>query len=88
MHDVPAAGAEPELDRGRVDHHRVTEVDGPGELRECVRPLRAVAEIDPHALQPRTLVEQLDDLPRTERRHRRRLRELQAGDESFHALVA
>src|SRR3546814_14585710 len=36
VHDVPAAGAEAELDRRRVDHHRVTDGDGARELGEPV----------------------------------------------------
>ena len=88
VHDVPPAGAEPELDRGGVHDHRVAEADRPGQLRERVRARGAVAEIDLDALQARALVEQPDDLPSTERRHRVRLRALQAGDQPFHAFVA
>ena len=39
VHDVPAAGAEPEIDRGRVHDDAVAGVDRPGELREHVRAL-------------------------------------------------
>ena len=66
VHDVPAAGAEAQLDRGRVHDHRVADADRPGELGEHVRPLGAVAEVDLDALQARALVEQPDDLAGTE----------------------
>ena len=69
MHDVPAAGAEPELDRGGVHHDPVAGRDRPGELREHVRALGPVAEVDLDALQPGALLEDAHDLPGPERRH-------------------
>ena len=38
VHDVPAAGAEPQLDRGGVEHHPVAHGHGPGELGQDVGP--------------------------------------------------
>ena len=58
MHDVPAAGAETELDRGGVHHDRIAERDRSGELRQRVRALGPVTEIDLDALQPGALLEQ------------------------------
>ena len=53
VHDVPATGAEPELDRGRVHDDVVAEVDPSGELCEHVRALATVAEVDLDPLQAR-----------------------------------
>ena len=69
MHDVPAAGAETELDRGRVHDDAVAGRHAPGELGQHVRALRAVTEIHLDALQTRSLFEQPDDLSGAERRH-------------------
>ena len=69
VHDVPAAGAEPELDRGGVHHDGIAERDRSGELRQHVRVLRAVTEIDLDALQPGALLEQPHDLASSKRRH-------------------
>ena len=58
VHDVPAAGAEPELDRGRVHDDLLADVDPTGELGEHVRALGPVAEVDLDALQARPLLEE------------------------------
>ena len=71
VHDVPAAGAEPELDRGGVHHDVVERVDAAGELGQHVRPLGPVAEVDLDSLQPRPLLEEARHRPGAERRHRR-----------------
>ncbi len=41
VHDVPTAGPEPELDRGRVHDDAVADVDPSGQLRQHVRRARA-----------------------------------------------
>ena len=72
VHDVPAAGAEPELDRGRVHDHVVAVRDRPGELGQSTYARSGpVAEIDLDPLQPRPLLEQPHDAAGPERRHRR-----------------
>ena len=53
MHDVPAAGAEPELDRGGVHDDAVADGDGPDQLGQHVRALGPGPEVDEHALQTR-----------------------------------
>ena len=74
VHDVPAAGAEPELDGGGVHHDAVAQLDRSGELRQRVGALGPAAEVDLDALQPAPCLEQLHDLAGPERRHPGRLR--------------
>ena len=69
VHDVPAASAEPELDRSGVHDDAVADRDRARELRERVRPLGAVTEIDLDALETGALLEQPHDLARSKRRH-------------------
>ena len=88
VHDVPAAGAEPELDRGRVHDDAVAERDRPGELRQHVRALGPVAEVDLDPLQPGPLLEQPDDRRRCGTTARLRRARYRAGDEALDALVA
>ncbi len=73
MHDVPAAGAETELDRGRVHHHVVALAHRAGEVAQHVRTLRTGAEIDLDPLQPGALLEQSHDVAGPKRGHRVRL---------------
>jgi hypothetical protein len=68
VHDVPAAGAEPELDRGRVHDHVVVDGDITDELRQRVR-AAVVVKADP--LQPGPRREDRDHALRSERWHRR-----------------
>ena len=52
MDDVPAAGAETELDGGGVAHDPVPHRDRAGQLGEDVGPgVLVVTEVDPHALE-------------------------------------
>ena len=74
MHDVPATGAQPQIDRGRVHHHSVTDGDGADQLCEHVRALRLRPEVDEHPLQIRTRLENFGDHAHPERRHRTRRR--------------
>ena len=70
VHHVPPAGAEAELDRRGVHDDAVAHRDRARELRERVRPLGAVAEIDLDPLETGALLEQPHDLARSKRRHR------------------
>src|SRR5262245_24633068 len=93
VHDVPATSAEPELDGSGVHHDAVTHRDWSGELREGVRPLRAVTEVDLDPLQAWSLLEQPHNLARAERRHgcdstQRARPDLKTGDQPFDAVVA
>lgn len=69
VHDVPAAGAEAELDGGRVHHHPVADGHRAGQLGEAVSPLGAVTEVDLHPLEARSLFEKAHDDAGAERGH-------------------
>jgi hypothetical protein len=69
VHDVPAAGSEPELDGGGVHDDVVERIDAARQLREHVGALGAVAQVDLHALQSGPLLQQARHRPRAERRH-------------------
>src|SRR5574341_616805 len=71
MHDVPAAGAEPQLDGRGVDDDAVAGRYGARQLRQHVRALGAVAEVHLDPLQAWPLLQQPNDLPATERGHAR-----------------
>src|SRR5206468_390566 len=61
---------ETEFDGRGIDHDPVPHLDRPGELRQDVRPLGAVPEIDLDTLQPPAGFELVEDDSGPERRHR------------------
>ena len=58
MHDVPAAGPETELDRGRVHDDPVADATGPVSCSSTYARSGPVTEIDLDPLQPGPLLEQ------------------------------
>ena len=59
VHDVPPAGAQPEIDRRGVDDDRVADRDRPVSCVSTYAALGLAVEIDHDALQPGPLLEDL-----------------------------